>query len=71
MPGAQLVHKDIELFSLSDKTKQELTGSFLPGARIDGHGIRIQELSKKLMFKCLVRTLCIKILCCLVFLIQD
>ena len=43
MPGAQLVHKDIELFSLSDKTKQELTGSFLPGARIDEYELWIPK----------------------------
>ena len=48
-----------------DKIVQEERGSFLPGAKIDRHGLRIPEHfsdSKKLMFKCLVHTLSIEIL---------
>ena len=34
---------EIELSSLSEKIKQEWSGSFLPGTRIDGPGLRIPE----------------------------
>ena len=43
MPSVHLVYIDIELSFLSDKIKQELTGSFKTGARIEEHCLKIPD----------------------------